>query len=203
MKETVIIIGASGHGKVIADIAIRSGDRVLGFLDDRQDLTELMGLPVLGPVSDFARYPDAAFIVAIGNGAVRRRIAEQLQGVRWYTAIHPTAVVSAMDVQIGSGTAVMAGTVINPGTRIGNHCIINTGAVVDHDNTIMDYAHISVGAKLAGGVVIGQDTWVGIGAAVSQYLTVCGGCMLGAGAVVVKSIEEPGTYVGVPARKIK
>lgn len=203
MAENVIIIGASGHGKVIADIVRCCGDRVLGFLDDRQDLQQVLDMPVLGAVADYVRYPDAAFIIAIGNGQIRCRIAQQLRDVRWYTAIHPTAVVSAMDVQIGSGTAIMAGALINPGTHIGSHCIVNTGAVVDHDSTVMDYAHISVGAKLAGGVVIGRNTWVGIGAAVSQYLSVCGDCMIGAGAVVVKNIEEPGTYVGVPARKIK
>jgi acetyltransferase-like isoleucine patch superfamily enzyme len=74
---------------------------------------------------------------------------------------------------------------------------------VEHDNLIGDFAHISVGAKLAGTVTIGPESWIGIGAVVSNNLSICGGCMVGAGAVVVKNITEPGTYVGVPARRIK
>lgn len=203
MNENVIIIGAGGHGKVIADIAIRSGDRVLGFLDDGKAGTQVLGLPVLGPVSDYEQYPEAAFIVAIGSANARRRVAQQLKNVRWYTAVHPGATVSAADVTVGEGTAVMAGAVINPGAQIGRHCIVNTGAIVEHDNRICDFAHISVGAKLAGTVTVGENTWIGIGAVVSNNLSVCENCMIGAGAVVVKSITEPGTYAGMPARKIK
>ena len=200
--KNVIIIGAGGHARVIADIVCCRGDRLLGFLDDHA--TQGVGaFPVLGTVKDYVNYPDAHFIIGIGNAAVRRKIAESMGNVRWYTAIHPAAVVSDMNVSIGPGTAVMAGAVINPGAAIGAHCIINTAAVVEHDNIIGDYAHISVGAKLAGTVTVGPDTWVGIGAVISNNLSICGGSFIGAGAVVVKSVTEPGTYVGVPARRIK
>lgn len=202
MKE-VIIIGAGGHAKVIADIVRCRGDRVLGFLDDAAQSNEVAGFPVLGTVSSYANYQNAAFVIGIGNAAVRRKIARQMGDVNWYTAIHPAAVVSELGVNVGAGSVVMANAVINPGATIGRHCIINTAAVVEHDNQIGDFAHISVGAKLAGTVTIGEDTWVGIGAAVSNNLSICGGCMIGAGAVVVNSITEPGTYVGVPARRIK
>lgn len=198
MNENVIIIGAGGHGKVIADMVSCAGDRVLGFLDDGK-----AGTQVLGPVSDYVKYPEAAFIVAIGSADARRRVVQQLKNVRWYTAIHPKATVSAADVTVGEGTAVMAGAVINPGAKIGRHCIVNTGAIVEHDNRIGDFAHISVGAKLAGTVTVGENTWIGIGAVVSNNVSVCHDCLIGAGAVVVRSIEEPGTYAGVPARKIK
>ena len=198
----VIIIGAGGHARVIADIVRCRGDRVLGFLDDfaQEGIGEI---PVLGVVKSYVNYPGACFIVGIGNAAVRRKVAESMEGVAWYTAIHPAAVVSDMNVSIGPGTAVMAGAVINPGAAIGEHCILNTAAVVEHDNRIGDFAHISVGAKLAGTVTVGEDTWVGIGAVVSNNVSICGGCFIGAGAVVVKSITEPGTYVGVPARRMK
>ena len=192
MKQ-VIIIGAGGHARVIADIVRRAGDNLLGFLDDN--------VPALGKVKDYVNYPEAHFIIGIGNAAVRRRIAGELAGVNWYTAIHPTAVI-AENVRIGPGSAVMAGAVVNPGAVIGEHCIVNTGSIVEHDNQIENYVHISVGAKLAGTVTIGENTWVGIGAVVSNNLTVCGDCMIGAGAVVVRNITESGTYVGVPARKL-
>ena len=158
---------------------------------------------MLGKTEDYVNYPDAKFVIAIGNGAVRQKVAERLQGVRWYTAIHPKAVVSAMDTAIGEGTVVMAGAVINPCAVIGKHCIINTGAGVDHDDRIGDYTHIAVGATLAGTVTVGSTVWIGAGAVVSNNISICDGCMIGAGAVVVRNIEETGTYVGVPARKIK
>lgn len=193
MKD-VIIIGAGGHARVIADIVTAAGDRVLGHLDDNA--------PALGKVKDYVNYPNAHFIIGIGSAAVRQRIARQMAGVQWYTAIHPTAVIGS-GVTIREGTAVMAHAVMNAGASIGAHCIVNTGAIVEHDNQIGDFAHISVGAKLAGTVTVGESSWIGIGAVVSNNLSICGGCMIGAGAVVVKSITEPGTYVGVPARRIQ
>lgn len=197
MKD-VIIIGAGGHARVIADIVRCRGDRCLGFLDDfAQD--GVGDIPVLGTIKDYVNYPNASFIVGIGNAAVRRKVVRSMEGVRWYTAIHPAAVVSELNVSIGPGTAVMAGAIINTGAVIGAHAIINTAAVVEHDNRIGDFVHISVGAKLAGTVTVGPDSWVGIGAVVSNNLSICGGCMIGAGAVVIRSIGEPGTYVGVPA----
>lgn len=204
MHEQVIVIGASGHGKVVADIVRRSGDTLLGFLDDNAALPpEIAGIPVLGGIADHAKYPDASFVIAIGNAAVRAQIARRLDGVRWYTAIHPSAVVSALDTQIGAGSVVMANAVVNPSAHIGKHCIINTSAVVEHDGRIGDFAHISVGAKLGGTVSVGAHTWLGIGAAVSNNISICDHCTIGAGAVVIRDIEESGTYVGVPARKIK
>lgn len=201
--EDVIIIGAGGHAKVIADIVLCQGHHVLGFLDDRPEATGAYGIPVLGKVADYIHYPHARFLIGIGSAAVRQKLAKKLEGVTWHTAIHPTAVISRLGVSIGEGTVVMANAVISPGTRIGTHCIINSAAVVEHDNDIRDYVHISVGAKTAGTVTIGDSTWVGIGATVSNGLTVCGDCMIGAGAVIVKDIDAPGTYVGIPARRIK
>lgn len=201
MSKPVIIIGAGGHGKVIADIVLRSGDTVLGFLDDRTGIYTVAGIPVLGPCDHYSRYQDAWFVLGIGNAEVRERLSNTMAGVKWYKAIHPSAFVSPMDTSIGEGTVVMAGAVINPGTKIGKHCIVNTGAIIDHDNQIESLVHISVGAKLAGAVHIGKHSWIGIGAVVKNNVSICENCMIGAGAVVVKDIIKPGTYVGVPAHK--
>lgn len=202
MNQSVIIIGASGHGKVVADIVIENGDEVLGFLDDNPNLPKkFVGFPILGVINEYKKYSDAKFIVAIGNAAIREKIANKLENVAWYMAIHPTAVISKLDTVIGEGTVVMANAVVNPGARIGRHCIINTGAIVEHDNRLEDYVHVSVGAKLAGTVSVGKSTWIGIGASVRNNLEICANCMIGAGAIVVKDIKEAGTYVGVPARK--
>ena len=202
MNQSVIIIGASGHGKVVADIIKKSGDFVTGFLDDNPNLADkFMEFPVLGIIDQYFRYQDKKFVVAIGNAKVREKIVNKLKDVSWYTAIHPTAVISDMDTVVGEGTVIMANAVINAGAKIGKHCIINTGAIVEHDNQLEDYVHISVGAKLAGTVSVGKSTWIGIGASVSNNLEICADCMIGAGAVIVKNIEEAGTYVGVPAER--
>lgn len=201
MNEPIILIGASGHGKVAADIVRVAGDQVLGFLDDGCKGDSFCGYPILGNTAKYRDFPNARFLVSIGNTAVRKRIVEGMSGVQWYTAIHPRAIVSPLDTKIGEGTVIMANAVINPGAHIGKHCIINTGAIVEHDNIVQDFTHISVGAKLAGTVHIGSGTWVGIGAVVNNNLRICDGCVIGAGAVVVRDITEPGTYVGVPAEK--
>lgn len=204
MNKQVIVIGAGGHGKVVADIVRRSGDTLLGFLDDNETLPrEITGIPVLGKVADYGRYPDAFFIVGIGNAAVREKIVRKLDGVHWYIAIHPSAVISVLDTQIGAGSVIMANAVINPSARIGEHCIINTASVVEHDSRVGEFSHISVGAKLGGTALVGTYGWVGIGATVSNNVSICDHCMIGAGAVVIHDVEESGTYVGIPARKIK
>ena len=204
MNKSVVIIGAGGHGKVIADIVLSSGDFVTGFLDDGCTEKSIYGFPVLGRISDYIKYKDnSMFVVAIGNATTRERIVSELSDVNWYTAIHPTAVISKLETNIGCGTVIMANAVINPGTSIGKHCIINTGSILEHDNVIEDYVHISVGAKIAGTVNIGQITWIGIGAVVKNNISICSDCIIGAGGVVVVDIKEHGTYVGVPAKKCK
>lgn len=203
MSESVIIIGASGHGKVIADIVIKSGDKVVGFLDDGIEKgTVISGIEVLGAVPDYVKWKDCCFVIGIGNPYVRERIANALP-VKWYTAVHPTAVISSLDVEIGDGTVVMANAVINSNAKIGKHCIINTAAVVEHDNVLGDYVHLSPNVALAGNVKIGKNTHIGIGSQVIQGITIASDVTVGAGATVVRNIEEKGTYVGIPTKKIK
>ena len=194
----LIIIGASGHGKVIADIAVRNGYDNIAFLDDNAAIRECAGFPVIGKTAD-ANQLDGDKIVAIGNPAIREHIQETIPTA---TLVHPDAVISRR-VTLGEGTVVMAGSVINSDAVIGKGCIINTGASVDHDCKIADYVHISVGAHVAGTCFIGKRTWVGAGATVSNNVSICEDCMIGAGAVVVRDIEESGTYVGCPAKRIK
>lgn len=202
MKD-VIIIGTGGHAKVVADIVLNARDHLVGFLTGEAGRDRFMEWPVLGGDRDYLRFADCCFVIAIGNAGVRERLAELMSDAKWYTAIHPAASVSAVHTSVGAGRVVMANAIINPYAQIGSHCIINSNATVEHDNLIEDFVHVSVGAKLAGGVSVGRRTWVGVGAAVSNGIHVCGDCMIGAGAVVVKDILTPGTYVGVPAHKIR
>ncbi|MBE6942625.1 MAG: acetyltransferase [Ruminococcaceae bacterium] len=202
MSESYILIGGSGHAKVVIDCIRASGGEVAGILDDGIEAgAKVMEVPVLGKTAEYESYNAHKFVIAIGNNAVRAKIAQRMD-VGWGTVIHPSAVISPY-AEIGAGTVVMPGAVINAGAVVGNHCIINTGAVVEHDNRLGDYVHISPKAALGGTVSVGEGTHVGIGACVRNNIEICSGCTIGAGAAVVKNISEPGVYVGVPARKIK
>lgn len=195
--KRLVIIGASGHGKVIADIAARNGYEDIVFLDDDENVKECAGFPVIGKTCEAVKMAGDK-IVAIGNPKIRERIQEEVGGV--ITLIHPDAVISRR-VEIGEGSVIMAGAVINSDVVIGNGCIINTGASVDHDCVLGDYVHVSVGSHLSGTVHVGERTWIGAGATVSNNVNICGDCMIGAGTVVIKNIDKPGTYVGVPAKE--
>lgn len=197
----VVIIGSGGHAKVVADIIRSNGDRIAGFLDSIYPDGKIFDYTVLGPEDEYTKYEDCSFIVAVGDTAARERISKKLKNVKWYTAIHPSAIVSDLDVVIGEGSVVCANAVINPSAKIGKHCIINTGACVEHDCKIGDFSHVSVGTKLAGKVCVGERNWIGIGAAVREKISICNDCIVGAGAVVVKDLVESGTYIGVPAKK--
>lgn len=200
MKQ-LVIIGASGHGKVVADIAEKCGYKNIFFLDDNDTKDSCNGYCIVGKTREFVDF-DCDFFVAIGNSKIRKKIQCQLKNAdkSIVTLIHPNAIISE-DVKIGIGTVVMAGAVINPSTKIGEGCIINTCASIDHDNSIGDYVHISVGAHTAGNVNIGNNTWLGIGAIISNNLSICEDSTIGAGAVVVKNIIDKGIYKGVPAMK--
>lgn len=201
--KKLVIIGASGHGKVVADIARECGYSDIIFLDD--DITKKYCgcCQVVGTSQDVHKFEDWEFIVAIGNAKIRKKIQNSLkdEGLCITTLIHPNAVMGS-EVVIGTGSVVMAGAVINAHAHMGEGCIINTCASVDHDCVLSDYVHVSVGVHVAGTVTIGEGTWIGAGATVSNNVEIIGECMIGAGAVVVKSIEEKGTYVGVPARRM-
>jgi sugar O-acyltransferase (sialic acid O-acetyltransferase NeuD family) len=202
--NNLVIIGASGHGKVIADIAEMVGYTDIVFLDDNAAVKSCGEYAVAGGCNKILAYKNSDFVVAIGNAKIRRIILTKLaeEGLHIVSLIHPAAVI-APSVKIGSGTVVMAGAVVNPYAEIGQGCIINTCASVDHDCLLGNFVHISVGAHIAGTVTIRDNTWVGAGAVIINDIEVIEDCTVGAGAVVIADIKEPGVYVGVPAKKIK
>ena len=208
MQKKVVVIGASSHARVIADIIKQSNDELIGFLDDNKDIQGNVifdDKKVLGTTNenDVNKYLDYFFIMGIGSNRVRRIIAEKYPQLKWYTAIHPSSIIGS-NVLIGEGTAVMAGTVINTGTKIGKHCIINTSSSIDHDNVIEDYVHISPGSHLAGTVKVEESTWICSGVTLINNITIGKNNIIGAGATVIHNIEDSdSTYVGVPVRRIK
>lgn len=191
----LIIIGASGHGKVVADIAVRNGYQDIVFLDDNERTKTCAGFPVVGSSMNA---PAGDIFVAIGEAKDRKRLMEYYQDRLIPTLIHPNATV-APNAEIGAGTVVTAGAVINPSAKIGSGCIINTCSSVDHDCVVSDYVHVAVGAHLCGAVTVGKGTMIGAGATVINNVNVCEDCIIGAGAVVIHNIKMPGIYIGVPA----
>lgn len=189
---------------MIADIAEKTGRfSRIEFLDDAWK--ESQGyIKVIGPIRDYTHYlKDACFIVAIGNAHIRESLQRQLQseGAEITTLIHPAAIIGR-NVEIGAGTVVMPGAVINCDAKIGAGVIVNTSCSIDHDCVIKDFVHVSVGAHLAGTVTVGTRSMIGAGATVINNVSICDDVVIGAGAVVVNNIENNGTYVGVPAKRV-
>ena len=195
----LIIIGAGGHAKVIADIAALNGYTVRGFLDDNPSVSNVMGYNVLGRIEDCMEFTDCFFIIGIGNNVIRQKICEKYYMLNYVSLVHPTACIGN-GVEIGKGTVVMPRTVINACTKIGKHCVINTGAVVEHDCNIGDYTFIAPNSTVCGVTNVGSNCWLGAGSVVNNVINICDNVTLGSGTVVIKDINQSGTYVGVPAR---
>lgn len=205
----LLIWGAGGHAKVVADVARASGWVIRGFLDDTPARTgELFYGSSLVGSSSVLFHAEAeravAVFVAIGCNAIRARcvIAAQEAGYSVPVLIHPSAVVSET-AEIGAGTVVMAGSVVQADTRIGRGGIINTGASVDHDGHLGEFVHVAPGARLTGEVVVGDQTLIGTGAVVIPRCRIGRMCIVGAGAVVVTDVMDGMTVVGVPAEPHK
>jgi sugar O-acyltransferase (sialic acid O-acetyltransferase NeuD family) len=206
--KTLYLYGASGHAKVVIDIARRTANyTVAGLFDDdpaKQGGT-LLGLPILGGWSALAqlRADEAELFVAIGNNRERRRIGRDLlaRGFTLATLLHPSAIVG-MDVSIGAGTVLMPGAIVNPSTVIGPLCILNTAASVDHDGILGEAVHVCPGTRLGGHVTVGDESWIGIGSCVIEGRTIGRRCLVGAGAAVIRDVPDDSKIVGVPAHPI-
>ena len=204
----LLILGAGGHAKVVAEAALAAGTASrIAFLDDRP-LPPLLGWPVLGRL-DQALEPSAqeqfpAAVVAIGHSATRMRWIAQLQaaGYKLPLLIHPSAWISP-SAQIGPGSVVFAQAAVQAQAVIGTGSILNTGCSVDHDAQLSDAVHVCPGARLAGEVQVGARSWIGIGASVIQQVRIGGDVTVGAGAAVVRDLPDGVTAVGVPARVIQ
>lgn len=200
MENSVVLFGASGHGKVIIDILQLNSFPIKLILDDFPKTENLLGIPVLD-ASNFDFTSIQNMIISIGNNTIRKTISEKFK-LNYINAFHPTAIVSK-NSKIGIGTVIMAGAIVNPEAFIGNHCIINTGAIIEHDCCIDSYVHVSPGVSLAGNVIIGEGSHIGIGACVLQGVKIGRWVTIGAGAVVLNDVPDYATAVGNPVRIIK
>lgn len=209
-NKKLIVIGASGHAKVVIDILEKQGTDGIAFIvDDNPALagSTLFGYPIVGMrevLLDKAKTAGVhGVIVAIGNNPARKEIAEWVaqQGFSLVSAIHPSAQIGR-GVLIGKGTVVMAGAAINSDTVIGDGVIINTGATVDHDCRVGDFVHIAPGAHVCGGVDIGCGSLIGAGATLIPNLRIGSQAVLGAGSTAIRNIGDNQTAAGSPAREI-
>ncbi|WP_206486231.1 acetyltransferase [Thalassotalea sp. G2M2-11] len=203
----LLIIGAGGHGRVIADCADASRQfSEIAFLDDSYpERADNLAWPIIDKSSLWKCYQEQySFALAIGNNRARLALFQALTSADAHlpNIIHPSAVISHHS-SLGSGNVVFANAVINPGTKIANACIINTGATIDHDCQLADAVHISPGANLAGGVNVDEQSWFGVGSCSIQAINIAKNCQIGAGAAVTKNTQANGLYVGVPAKRIK
>lgn len=203
----LLIIGAGGHGRVIADCAEASSlYSEIAFLDDCHPTRDSnLAWPVIDKSSAWKQYQkEYDFALAIGNNKSRLAMYHALSSsnARLPNIIHPKAVISK-HATLGQGNVVFANAVINPGAAIANACIINTGATIDHDCKLANAVHISPGANIAGTVTIGEISWFGVGSCSVQSIDIAENSQIGAGAAVTKNTEANGLYVGVPAKRIK
>ncbi|MFT4953625.1 MAG: sugar O-acyltransferase (sialic acid O-acetyltransferase NeuD family) [Pseudoalteromonas tetraodonis] len=206
VSRCLAIIGASGHGKVIAEIAELLGYEICFFDDAFPEKNHVEHWPIKGSFKDFLLESNslASAVVAIGNAKIRESILIELQSrkIATPTLIHPSAIVSKY-AEVDDACVVMAGAVINAFATIGKGCIINSNSVVEHDCKLADYVHVCPNSAVAGGTIIGERTWVGIGTNVRQMISIGADVLIGAGSVVVKDIPSGQTVIGVPAQVLK
>ncbi|HUC60464.1 MAG TPA: acetyltransferase [Alphaproteobacteria bacterium] len=218
MSETflpIIVIGAGGHGRVVADALAAAGRRVLGFCDADPALggRTVAGRPVLGGDDAVERHTPAHVELAMGIGAAGRKPAAAMaeraaligrwraRGYGFASVIHPSATL-ARDCATETGLQAMARVVVQTGSRLGADCILNTSASIDHDCIVGANAQIGPGAVLGGAVTVGEGAYIGIGATILQGVTIGAGAEIAAGAVVLADVAAGARVMGVPAREV-
>lgn len=196
------ILGAGGHGRVVAESAVALGWEVV-FFDDGRD-GDIDGWPVVGNFADIFDVAPDSVLVAIGDNRTRLSRLQQLseRGLRLATVIDPSAIVS-VSARIGEGSFIARGAVVSTGATLGRGCIVNTSASVDHDCQIASAVHLSPGVHLSGSVRIGDCSWLGTGSSVRNNVTIGHDVVVGAGGAVVNDIGNGLIVVGVPARVLE
>ncbi|MCJ7466112.1 MAG: acetyltransferase [Maribacter sp.] len=210
--QKIIIFGASGHGSVVLDcIQNEAKYKVIGFVDSfKKKGTKLNGYEVLGSELDLPylldKYSVIGGLVAIGDNWLRRSIVERIQKIapdfRFITAIHPYSTIG-LDVEIGDGTVIMPGVIINANTVIGNHCILNTNASLDHDGFMYNFTSLAPRVCIGGNLILGECSAICLGANIIENITVGKHTVVGAGSLVVGNIGNNVLAYGAPAKKIR
>jgi acetyltransferase EpsM len=192
------LYGASGHGKVVAEIAEECGYNIEAYIDENPSKERVLNYTVIHEAPPYA----IEVLISIGNNRLRKRVVNRSEHFNYVTLLHPKAILSKR-LKIEEGTIVMPGVTVNAAVKIGKHCIINTNASIDHDCIIEDFVHISPNVALAGNVYVGEGSHIGIGASVIQGIEIGKWCTIGAGAVIISDVPDGATVVGNPGKVIK
>lgn len=200
MKSSICLYGASGHGKVLKDIAVSQKKEIAAFFDDNPNIKEHQNIIVLN-TKKINEFNEFKFVISIGNNKIRKKISQTLE-VNFDTLIDKTAIISET-ASIEEGTVVMPIAIINSDAKIGKHCVINTSSIIEHDCIIDDYVHISPNVTVTGNVFIEEGTHVGAGATIIPGVRIGKWVTIGAGAVVIKNIPDYAVVVGNPGKIIK
>ncbi|MCC6683070.1 MAG: acetyltransferase [Phycisphaeraceae bacterium] len=197
-RMPLVILGAGGHGHVVADSVDPTQFHLLGFVDSHPDQVTDAAHPLLG--QDHPTLTSAQFIAAVGDNAIRRRLFEQWlkRGATPATIVHRSAAISSK-AELGKGVFVGPQVVVNTRALVADNVILNSGCVIEHDCRIAAHCHVAPGAVLAGGVSVGEQTLIGLGAGVLPGLSIGSRCIIGAGAVVVRDVHDGVTVIGIPA----
>ncbi len=197
----ILVLGAGGHGKSVVSVLLASGSPVAGVFDDDPGNRGgiVLGVPIIGSISDFGRYADALAVIGIGDNAARRRVAGQFPNARWARVLYPQAYISPT-ARTGVGTVVFPGAVVGADVLAGKHVIVSANTTLGHDTVVGDYAHIAPGVQIGGGARIGSGAMLCLGSIVCPQVEVGEGAILAAGAVAVDNIPAGATAFGTPAR---
>lgn len=198
MNRKLIIQGGGGHAKVVIDCLLAEGREVVAIFDKKHEGT-LLGITRYKEYNPDL-FKDAGILVAIGDNKVRQGWAKEISHL-FENAIHPSALISEFS-QVGVGSMILHGAVVQAGAIIGNHVILNTGSQVDHDSRIGDFVHIAPRAALCGNVTVGEGTLIGAGAVILPGIEIGRWSVIGAGAVVTENVADDCVVAGVPGRLI-
>ena len=189
----MILYGASGHGKVVAEIIRGNCAEEIVFWDDNE-----YALMANEKVSLPSNHSGTELIVTVGLNHIRYDLVQSLNNASFGNAIHPNAVVSK-SCRLGHGTVIMALAIINAATNIGSHVIVNSGSIIEHDCVVDDFVHVSPGATVCGGVHIGEGSWIGAGAKVKNGVRIGKWTIIGMGAIVISDVPDYSIFTGIPA----
>jgi len=210
MKK-IVVLGGGGHAKIVITILKKTNKYKITGYTDCEDKGQILGINYLGDDSILielkSKNKNCTAVIGVGSVKVdekRKIIKEKLErlGFELPVIISPEAIINE-EVEIGRGTVVMDGAIIDSGSKIMEAVIINKSSTIGHDCIIGNYTHVALGATLGGSVEVGENCLIGIGANIIQYVKITKDCLIGAGATVVNDILEPGNYIGIPAKKIK
>ena len=202
-KESLYVIGAGNHAKIVLSTLEASGMECAGIYDDDASLHGkcLWNVPILGPISALADTPGTMAVIAISDNDIRKEIASRFENICWSVLVHPQTCVHS-SVHLREGTVVFPGALILADTKIGAHTIINTAAVINQDAEIGSFCHIAPSCAIGNSVKIADRSFIGMGAIVIPYVSINENVTVGAGSTVIKDSGPEGMYVGSPARRV-